>query len=91
MDTSCINVWQSSSFPSFLSLPHKFCIFRQYTNIVYTVDSRYLEFDGTMEKIESSVVRLKMSYEDTGSVVKNTSWWVKFNDNATGEKHKQNR
>ena len=31
--------------------------------------SRYLEFDGTMEKFESTVVRLKRSYEDTGSVV----------------------
>jgi hypothetical protein len=32
--------------------------------LAYTVDSRYLEFDGTMEKI-----RLKRSYENTGSVV----------------------
>ena len=37
--------------------------------MVYTVDSRYLEFDGTMEKIRVNVVRLKRSYEDTGSVV----------------------
>ena len=36
---------------------------------IYTVDSRYLEFDGTMEKIRVNVVRLKRSYEDTGSVV----------------------
>ena len=34
-----------------------------------TVDSRYLEFDGTMEKFESTVVRLERSYENTGSVV----------------------
>jgi hypothetical protein len=32
-----------------------------------TIDSRYLKFDGTMEKIR--VVQLKRSYENTGSVV----------------------
>ena len=36
---------------------------------LYTVDSRYLEFDGTMEKIWVNVVRLKRSYKNTGSVV----------------------
>jgi hypothetical protein len=45
---------------------------------------------GPWKKFESTVVRLK-SYEDTGSVVcLTTKGWVKFNDNATGEKHKQN-
>ena len=34
-----------------------------------TVDSRYFELDGTMEKFESTIVRLKRSYENTGSVV----------------------
>ena len=34
-----------------------------------TVDYRYLEFDGTMEKIRVNLVRLKRSYENTGSVV----------------------
>jgi hypothetical protein len=34
-----------------------------------TVDYRYLEFDGTMEKIRVNLVRLKRSYENIGSVV----------------------
>jgi hypothetical protein len=43
---------------------------------------------GPYKKFESTVVRLKRSYEDTGSVVCLTT--KKFNDNATAEKHKQN-
>ena len=37
--------------------------------ILYTVDSRYLEFDGAMEKIRVNGSSTQRSYEDTGSVV----------------------
>ena len=36
---------------------------------IYTVDSRYLEFDGTMEKIRVNRSSTQRSYENTGSVV----------------------
>jgi hypothetical protein len=46
---------------------------------------------GPWKKFESTVVRLKRSYENNGSFSVINDERETTNDNATAEKHKQNR
>ena len=63
-------LWRNYSFSLQIKNLYTMYTTHHFNNIYFsTVDSRYLEFDETMEKIRVNVVRLKRSYEDTGSVV----------------------
>ena len=66
---------------------HKACAtYQNLTNGGFrnTVDSRYLEFDGTMDKI-------RVNRSSTPEELRKYRECSLFNDNATAEKHKQNR